>query len=247
MKNFISSLLLLIVIGVSFLFSAAKFMSIGPSTNYFNSHYRAEVDKYPKLRQILSLHNDGDGKSDFLGFKTKKIVVEVIAMKGLNTNSQVYYDLGKKIQEVTGKETLVVFEPDVAYQKTVNTQELDTIVAANKKYQTTTDQAVLNLLIVSAQEGDQKVIGLTYQEFGAIAYINAVQDFIPKNKKIMNLYIFSTLLHEFGHQLGLAHNDKPKCLMNPEAEISKNVGYDLKNVVLDFCAYEKGLIKANAN
>lgn len=245
MKKLFTAILLLVLIVSTFTFSVLKIMSLGPSSNYFNSKLRPQLDKSILARKILSLHNDGDGRFDLLGDKTKSILLEVVAMQSLNVDAKVSYDLADKIQQITGKKTSVIFDPPIPYQDSVSSKDVDQI-AAGQKYHSGDGEAVLYIMMLSSKSGDDKNIGLTHNEDGVIGYIDAIHKFVPNNNKLANMYLYSTLLHEVGHQFGLAHNEEPNCLMNPEAEISPSASYDLNNIVLDFCDYEKGLIKANS-
>jgi len=50
-------------------------------------------------------------------------------------------------------------------------------------------------------------------------------------------------LHEFGHQLGLGHNDRENCLMTAKAESNGEAQWNPRLVLTDFFDYEKGLIE----
>src|SRR5581483_677174 len=125
-------------------------------------------------------------------------------MQNLSVDPKIIYDLATKIEKVTNKKTEVIFDPPIAYQAQIDPASLDAI-ANQRIYFPKQGQAALFIMILSANSTDAHDIGLTYKEDGLIVYANTIKNLAPQNHQVLNDYVYSTLLHEFGHQLGLMH------------------------------------------
>lgn len=243
MKKILVIILSLIII-ISFSFIFLKTQADGPENNFFNRELRVKFANFLLLRQILYLHNDGDGKTDYLGKHYDKIFIEVDTMKSESINIDVLNQLAQKIQAVTSKPvSYFVSDTAIPYKNSLNASEIDTLVNRYRNYKSAGDTATLYLLYLSQQENEPKTLGLTYQEYGLILFENALIEFTKNNPLTLPNYELSTALHEFGHQLGLPHNSEPGCLMNEHAEKNQVARERPQDVIINFCGLEEQQIK----
>jgi predicted Zn-dependent protease len=244
MKKIFTIIVLLVVIVLSFGYALLKMMSVGPENNYFNRHWRAVFDRSPALRDILDLHFDGDGKTDYLGNKFSKIVMEVDVLNGETIDRQTLQEVTQKMQAVTGKPTsYFISDTDIAGSHELSDLEIGQIAAQYRNLKTGNDTASVYLIVTGQKPQAPKLLGSTYQEYGIVIYNQAVKDFTKNAPQTFDRYILSTILHEFGHQLSLPHNGNEQCLMNEHAELDSTAKADSSRVIVDFCDYEKELIK----
>lgn len=244
MKKVAAIVFLLFVIVLSFSFVTLKILANGSDANYFNTHWRYWFARRPLLRQALNLHYDGDGRADYLGRRFKNIVIEVDGMSGLNIEDDVLRNVVRVINRLTNKQTSFVYSNlDIPYQSSVNKEQLKNITRQYRDYRTK-DAAVVHLLAASRKEDEPKVLGSTFQEDGIIIYQDAVKEFTEDSPDTFTPYVLGTILHEFGHQLGISHNSGPNCLMNEHAEIDHVAETNPEEVVTDFCEFEKNVIAA---
>jgi hypothetical protein len=244
MKRTLVIVFLLSVIVLSFGFVWLKNEARGPQTDYFNQHLRAWFDKYQPLRQILSLHYDGDGQTDYLGRHYKKILIEVDLMTALDTRLDALDNLAKHIQEVTGKPTsYIISDRDISYERTLTDEQIQAIPRQYQTFFTSGDTAVVYLMYLSRDKDHPSLLGLTYQEYGIVLFGDALRDLTDENSNLLSSYEESTSLHEFGHQLGLQHNIQTGCLMNEFVELGDVKHQRPPDVITDFCDLEKNLIK----
>ncbi len=245
MKKFITILILLLVIITATGFSIIKLGSLGADDNYFNRTWRNRVAAYPAARKIFSLHHDGDAKADYLGKRFNKIVIEVDSMEGLTLSHNVLDTLVDRIEKLTGKETsYYISDQAIEPAPYTDASRISSVVTAYKNRVTAEGAATLYVLNLNQGEAGSTIIGETYKEYGLLLYDEPLQDFTRDAKQTLEAYQLSTLLHEFGHQLGLDHNDEVNCLMNPEAEMSLRPKRSFTDVVTEFCDREREQINS---
>jgi hypothetical protein len=189
------------------------------------------------LRNLLGLEWDGDGKSDYFGKKYQTIHIEVREMAQYTTSEDMLADLRSAITNVTGKQTTLGFGAPIAAQSTITADQLHAL-ASQSRSTAPPDAALLEVFLVSRDTENAQTLGTTVQENAIALYIDRLKEFTEDTPKTYTSYFTSTLLHEFGHQLGLGHNETPGCLMNAKAETDNEPKYDPRDVVMSFCAGE---------
>ncbi len=238
----ISELLLIIVIITTFSFIFLRVLSNSPGNNFFNDNLRRDFAKSPLLRTIFSLHFDGDAESDYLGKKYKEIIVEVDQMEGLNLSPTAESLLMTRMQEITGKKVSIIYSSTIPYKDMVSQEDLKNYSTLYRSYNSKDIASVYVLLL--SQRGDLEYhLGSTFEEYGILLFDAPLKNFTYLYPQTYDLYLVSTALHEFGHQLGLDHNNELNCLMNETVEVSIRRPL-LRDVITDFCDYEKRLIKS---
>lgn len=238
-KSVVASLLLLVIV-LSFGFVYFRSQAAGPENNYFNTHLRAKFAVLPMLRQILDLHFDGDGKADYLGRGYKKILIEVDVMDYVAGSLQGLQLLTSRIEAATGKPTsYVISDRQILYDRAVSKEDIAGIVKKYRNYGNTADTAALYLLFLSRKEGESNLLGQTFEEYALVLFEDALANFTARSPDLLASYEASTALHEFGHQLGLAHNEEPDCLMNEHIDLGERRLQKPEEVIMDFCEFEK--------
>lgn len=240
MKKFFAILVLLVLIITSFGFVVLKTLAQGAETNIFNRKFRSSFARSPIFRDLLGLHFDGDAKSDYLGQKYTKIRVEVDAMQGVAIDIEALSILTEKMKSATGKEVdYVISDEQIPYAESVDAQQIGQIAAKYRSFKSHGDTASLYLLYLSSDDKEAQLLGKTYQEDGVVLYLGGLKQFISANPETLKYYEESTALHEFGHQLGLGHDEQEGCLMTARAETTHVARQDPMEVITDFCDYEK--------
>jgi hypothetical protein len=238
----------LVLLGIIFLcgvFIYAKFSSVGADDNYFNTHFRGQLAKYPVLRKILSLHYDGDSRSDYLGSRFSKISIEVDALSDASIDRDLLDRFTQAVGDITGKRaSYYISDSSIPVFDVFNDGIVRQIVDQYHHPTIESDTANLYVLFLTQKEDDTKQLGSTYQDYGIVIDQKSLQDFTQDSPVTLQTYEYSTMLHEFGHQLGLGHNNEPGCLMNPSAEMSHEAKANPDLVVTDFCDLEKQQIAA---
>ncbi|MCL5435701.1 MAG: hypothetical protein M1275_01310 [Patescibacteria group bacterium] len=238
MKNKLIIFGLLIIIVATFGFIGLKLSAAGPDDNYFNQHLRSDFASHPFLRQILGLHYDGDAVVDYLGSRYDGIAISVAVEAGITLAPNVLQDFADKITQVTGKKTSYSVSPALIPTTDVASKSPVELESSFRKLHSSGRTAALYVLLLGTDPEDSKLLGSTLQEDAIVLYIGALKDFASRFPKTLPNYEFSTLLHEFGHQLGLPHNDLDNCLMNERAEHAESFIELPSDVIVDFCPQE---------
>lgn len=240
MKKFVLVFSLLILIALTFGFVFLKSQALGAEENYFNRHWRATFSRQPLLRFLLGLHYDGDGRADYLGQRYKSILVEVDTMDGVEPRFAALELFVKRIQEATGKPaTYLLSDRHIAGQSEIAESELEKIVNRYRNYHSAGDVATLYFLYAKQMAGEPDLLGKTYQEYGIVLFADSLRRFTADHPETLSNYEASTALHEFGHQLGLSHDEFAGCLMNTRAETDPRPLVRPSEVITDFCEQEK--------
>jgi predicted Zn-dependent protease with MMP-like domain len=243
MKKALTVLLLLLIIFVSFSYIVLRISAQGSEDNFFNRNWREKFASHPIARKILGLHFDGDGKADYLSGRYSKIVIEVDWMKDHEIPYSALVLLKEKIEAITGKDVQILESDAIPYVENLEPKDVDDIVKKYRNVNFIKNSANLYLLYGSTYEGALDHLGSTYEEYGLMLFESALRNFTNENSDTLINYIASTALHEFGHQIGLPHNDIENCLLNEHAEQSHVARENPEDVVIDFCEYEKELIQ----
>ncbi len=201
--------------------------------NFFNRNLRASFIKSDTLRRIFHLNFDGDARAFY--FSKNKITVEVVWMEGVFLDREAISRAVENISKVTGNEVTVEYNnyPISSLEAGSSLSDLE------KKYRDISfspSKPSLLLMALPYDVDNKSRIGTTLGSTTVVLYVSAIDDLVSKNKEQVSKLQEGTVLHEFGHQLGLDHNNKEGCLMNPQAEI--NGSYGASNWITNFCEYE---------
>jgi predicted Zn-dependent protease len=82
-------------------------------------------------------------------------------------------------------------------------------------------------------------VGKTYKEFGIVLSHTRLKEVALDKGAAFSQYVESTLLHEFGHHLGLGHNTLSDCVMNEKIEKPDLIQeFTEFYTPMEFCDYE---------
>jgi len=243
MSRPVKIIILTIIIALIGAFDLFRLEFRAPHTTYFNEVFRYRFARYPAARSIFHLKDYGDDRADYLGSKYGSILIEVHKMAGGELSQQVMDDLAQKIKNATGKSTSYAVYEDLPYQAQVDDNTIATFFNSYARQNTAPNTAVVYLFVLSQEPDQPDLIGTTYQANGLVVFDSAIANFTANVPYTFSSYQLSTALHEFGHQLGLEHNDVPNCLMNAKAENAGTPRLSAADVVTDFCPLEVDQIR----
>lgn len=224
-------------------FIYAKLESMGPPDNFFNTHTRLQIDKYSWLRNVFGFHSYGNARQDYLGPRYGKILIEVDVLDGVTVDTAMLKNFADKVQSITGKPTTYFISDTNLPYSNLTVNDVEHIVHLYRNV-FSGDSANLYVLLADTSKDDPKQLGSTYNEYGIVLYESEVKNFTSYSPDTYESYAYSTLLHEFGHQLGLEHDTETGCLMNAKAETNDQPQLFVGEVTTDFCYSEMQQIDA---
>ncbi len=198
-------------------FIYVRIMSLGDEHSRFNQTTRIQLGRFAVLRTLFGLHSAGDARAEYLK-ASGPISVEIVQAESLNLPQEVIDDFTSKVKEYTGRQT-VLYNIDTVKRGSLSDADINDIIATNRRH---VSPAETNLFVIYADDFNSKTdeVGRTVRDFGMVISSTRLQDLTRQSPKALNSYILSTMLHEFGHQLGLDHVGDDRCIMNKDIEAS---------------------------
>ena len=231
-----------VVILLSFGFTPIKVLSLGPEDSFFVEQIRPRLAEFPKARELFGLHNDGEAFTDYLSSRFETILIEVDSLESIEPHGPSLELFAEKVQEITGKEVLLEYSDLTIENYTpISETRVDTLIERHRSYREPFDKtAVLYIFYASTDELNDHLLGITHQEDAFIMYKTSIQELTKDVPAVEDEFEYSTLLHEFGHQIGLGHNTDEQCLMFAREGIEEEpqVISSEEDVVVDFCVDE---------
>jgi hypothetical protein len=187
----------------------------GDENSEFNKTTRYELGKKSWARTLFGLHKDGDARGNYL-VGTTPIVIELVEPRDNMVSQEGIQNFIKRVEEYTGRRVEYISVDTIQYG-TISANEIQQIVNTKRRH---VKPGQPNLFIIYAEDfiRDEKEVGSTYKEFGIIVSHNKLKSLTERYFDAMADYTTSTLLHEFGHQIGMEHVEKAGCVMDTEVE-----------------------------
>lgn len=235
---------LIVFIIVIFGSIAIRYFANAPEQdNWFNRDYRAKLSRYPFLRTVYGLHWDGDAASDYVDGRTytdmdivfnryDECAIPTGVMEAVRQEVENVVDKSGQVRAVDGG--IYVLTQD-SYDRT----GLHAIASHYRQFHTSGHTAVLNVYCVNAYTEQPSNVGLTTNEDGVVVFYETLKRDVGDDTDALSTYFISTVLHEFGHQIGLSHGNDPTCLMAEMVEVSGDLDPRLASFTpVTFCPAE---------
>jgi hypothetical protein len=237
-KGFVKIFLLLIIAGCTVVVLVVL-GARGSDDNYFNKNVRHRLSRHEFFRNLFRLHYDGDARSEYLGQSKTQIQIRVGIEDAATVPDSIWQEFAAQVEFVTSKRT--AYEViDNSLVAALPTEKLFTELEPETKEPGT---AYVYVAVLGADSANPDTLGKTFKEHGIIFFKEALDSFTSSTPATYTTYAVSTLLHEFGHQIGLPHNNEPACLMNEHAESDGIPKNHPSLTVTNFCAFEEEQIK----
>jgi hypothetical protein len=211
-------IVLIILLGI---FIYLKIQISGNPNSNFNQTTRFSLGKHPVYRTILGLHNAGDASSEYLE-GTGPITIEWFAPQEENIDQSILTKFASLVSQYTGRQANAMFAGGVS-DGTINVSDLGTYrLKAGAQVPAGSTMLVFIAEDYSPRTGTD--ISSTYQETGMILSLNAHRRFLQDYPQDLNQYLLSSLIHQFGKQIGVSENTNADsaCIMNSSPGINGN-------------------------
>jgi hypothetical protein len=228
-------LLLVIVVLGAFVYIAVNVR--GDLNSGFNQGFRYKLGRYGFFRALFGLHNDGDAREQYL-LGEGPLVVEVVEPLNYDIPDELINSFSRKIGNLIGRE-IINYNVDSIPSGSLSEDDLEKIVKEKRRHFLPGQP---NLFIIYAEDyvGRRDEVGKTYKEFGILLSYNRLKEITNQQPEAFKQYLETTVLHEFGHQVGLPHNDQSGCIMNEKVNRPQAQGFfDGFYTPGDYCVQEK--------
>jgi len=192
------------------------------------------------------LHWDGDAKTDYLlSDRFTSLKIEIDHYDQCQWSQDIIDRFRLEIEQVIDKPggvTVVQSNIIPLAKESYNRNEIRALANRYQNFSAKGDEAVLYVLCLNEYDEQPSNIGLTVYEDGVVIFWNTIRKLVADNPATLSAYITSTILHEFGHQLGLDHIDYYHCIMSESVESPGNAAGALKTIPVTYCAEELEII-----
>lgn len=206
--------LLLVVLAVASLLGYLRYQAQGSKDNYFNQTTRYNLGKNDFWRWSLGLHEVGDAKAQYLNGDV--IVVEVVTARGLEANEEALRKFSSEIEKITGKKTAII-NVDTFDSKYVNNSQLEELTSKYRRHKRF-NQPNLFVVYASDFEGSENGPAKAFSEFGILVSDKVLKDLTSEYGQALREYMASTMLYEFGSQIGLTEKRDANCIMQSDVK-----------------------------
>lgn len=215
-----------------------KVQILGDPQSKFNQTTRYDLGRYQFARSLLGMHSYGDAREWYLK-PGSPIVIEAVTATGAGMDDKAFNNFVQDVKEYTGRE-VSVFNTEKIPGGVLSDADLGEIAS---KYRRHVLSGQANLFVIYAQDFKRSgtEIGKTFQEYGIVLSDKRLREVTADFPQAMAQYVESTLLHEFGHQIGLDHNSEPDCIMNERVEKPEKLNFFSSEYTnTKFCNFELG-------
>lgn len=245
MHRRIATTALLIVIICAFSFSFLRYQAnAGDDRSWFNTHWRVRTAAHPSMRWALGLHQAGDGRSDYLsperteGFPVRVFADPAVAVPGGSIAAAL-----PEMASLLGDGGFDLVAPVVlnATRESYTSADFRSLAARASKMDSI--QTPLDIFILTKDAASATQLGSTVREHGIVVFMGSIQELTSEPNAQVAL-VTSTILHEFGHQVGLDHLDDASCIMTAVVEQPTSTAWAPQTVPTHYCAEELAMVAA---
>lgn len=206
----------------------------------FNKELRESFLKSSFTRSVLALNRPGDQRFIYLNQDSNKLTVEVDIQAGIVPNHQYKMWLTQMIKDTTGKiadiresyDSDILPKPAFSYTELLSMAKKtrDPLLAAQPNY--------LHVLYLGESSNEPTNVGMVLTATDIFLFKQVVIQ-LSDRESIRSKIERSTIMHEWGHLLGLEHVALENCIMNEKVEVYENKKFQGSNLPTDYCAEEE--------
>ena len=228
-------LILIIVFNLVYLFFFALFNSqvfLAKSVTL-----RDEFSKNELLQVAFQLDRLSDAKRDLL---VKDLDVIIVPTASFSLGSDVSSNIAQKIGEVTGKRVNVLTDKTFERHEIVDLSQENLENISKSVAQKAGSKNYLAIILLDKSKETPTNVGMAEGERVIVLFEDRIAE-LSETQTVLDDLKVSTVLHEYGHLIGLEHNNNKGCLMNEKVESpGSNWSADMPQT---FCSFEKSEIE----
>lgn len=199
----------------------------------FAQKVKKEVIQKPFLVDILNLNHPGDARYVFLDPDSNTISVILLYQEGYKHNEKVELWLREMISETLSKNAQInSIELGTREKGSYSNNDLNEIRdEARGRFGKNYD---LFIIYLSKYQKDESNVGITLHR-DTIFIFKEAQIILTNQISTLNQLERSTLMHEWGHLLGIEHVEDTSCIMSDFVEVEQTDFYQEKDIPIEYC------------
>lgn len=235
-----------LVFAVSSLFYVFLLYSFRTSdaSNSVNQRYRSLFLRSEIARKLLFLDRPGDGRFEYFSPEREMVLVEIDYQRRL-PNENIKGWVEDMIRQTLRKEA-VIQNPEREEIPGVDgftDQDLLALEKETRDFFPQRAQSYLHILYVSGSHDAPSNTGLTLSDNAIFIFQGRIGE-LSGQRQTWALIERSTIMHEFGHLLGLEHVDRDDCVMSERVEVYEKRKYQFESIPTEFCEESMDLLRS---
>ncbi|MFC1600455.1 hypothetical protein ACFL25_00010 [Patescibacteria group bacterium] len=195
-----------------------------------------------KLVEFVNLNEPGDARFKYFDPESKSVSVSIVSVNIKEPNKNVDLWVGDMISQTVNKSANVGVVSNIAYAKTRILTDAD--LSELRKRAISHKKADLYLIYTSSYAEKETAVGLVLHGDTIFIFRDALGA-LSEKESVKDILEQTTIMHEWGHLLGLDHVNDGACIMNEIVDV-----YDYPpigaNLPTKYCLKELQLIKQYA-
>lgn len=231
MKLFIELLILIILSTYLILFYSFHWAD---PENTINVELRPIINRQKITKNLFKLNRVGDNVFTYTNPQHKQITVEVDYQSDITLTPELDLWINNMINNTLGKKVEVIIDDknQLTPKPSYTDQELFHLTSSQSHYKSTTPY--LHIIYLSNSSEVPTNAGRVVNQDTIFMFANVLNSL--SNKDDINLMLEqSTLMHEYGHLLGIKHIDQENCIMSELVEVYGSSRYQGGNIPTEFC------------
>ena len=195
---------------------------------------RQIIIQSPKIRELVKINQAGDARYEYLNDDNTPITVRVLNFSNSKPDKDLEAWITDMVSITTGKSILVT-------QEIISDQPLkpqysdDDLVKLLEQINTTSsDSPYLDIIYLSTYAEVPSHVGLVNHSNTIYMFKDVVRN-LTSQPAVQSRIEQSTLMHEWGHLLGLEHVDQEKCVMSGTVEVFEKRKVQNRNIPIEYC------------
>lgn len=198
---------------------------------------RNEFSKNNLLQIAFQLDKLSYAKRDLL---VKDLDVIIIPTASFSLENSVTSNIAQKIDQVTEKKVNVLTDKTFERQEIADLSKDNLGTIFKDAAQKAGSKNYLAIILLDKSKDAPTNVGMTEGERTIVLFEGRIAE-LSETQTVLNDLKVSTVLHEYGHLIGLEHNNNEGCLMNEKVESPGNDWFT--DMPENFCDFELSQIE----
>lgn len=240
MKTFVELLILLILVSAGLLIYG---LHVGGPDNPINQAIRDHVLKSSFTRTIMALNEPGDFRYQYLRTQNGVVTIEVDIAPGITPGKDLETWLKGMIKDTTGKTVSITQSHDgnIPAKSEFSYTELITYAKKSRDPLISSQPSYLHILYLPRSSNDPTNAGMVLSAADIFIFKDVINE-LSDRENIRARIEQSTIMHEWGHLLGLEHNDQTNCLMSETVEVYPERKYQAAAIPTAYCPNDYAIL-----